>query len=313
MEKGSKKKAVKFDPSEYDYMDDMPLEGWIWEFVRRSDYYKEFHPKVSKLQGSSKKKDIAEVTALFKEFLDIHFPLMPLYPPDCKWSDVKLSPFGYHPHKTKLFPLKVVNLGIGYGVDRKYGEPISQLHPKITVKREEKNKRTVYIVDDYKSIEYSGLFKTKDGKSPVVIDIPEIEHPVEMLRKNIGKVHMVMALIDISSPKSINDLLKSLKRELVYWRKTLKLPKTIAAKTSKKKKDLLSENSIIWKDYLMIYDLNLQNNDDGLKKNDYSRIAKTLYPNEPNGYPDYSATKRVRKAHKTVTDLINDKYKDYLH
>lgn len=40
MKKGGKKKEPQFNPADYAYMDNMPLEGWIWEFIRRSPTYK---------------------------------------------------------------------------------------------------------------------------------------------------------------------------------------------------------------------------------------------------------------------------------
>jgi len=35
-EKGTEENQFRFDPSKYDYMDNLPIEGWIWEFIRRS-------------------------------------------------------------------------------------------------------------------------------------------------------------------------------------------------------------------------------------------------------------------------------------
>ena len=35
-----KKIENNFNPVDYDYMDSMPLEGWIWEFIRRSEKYR---------------------------------------------------------------------------------------------------------------------------------------------------------------------------------------------------------------------------------------------------------------------------------
>ncbi len=40
MEKEEKKKDIKFSPADYDYMDNMPLEGWMWEFIRRNPVYR---------------------------------------------------------------------------------------------------------------------------------------------------------------------------------------------------------------------------------------------------------------------------------
>lgn len=36
---GKEKKEIKFNPADYDYMDKMPFDGWVWEFIRRSASY----------------------------------------------------------------------------------------------------------------------------------------------------------------------------------------------------------------------------------------------------------------------------------
>lgn len=41
-----KKKEIEFNPADYDYMDKMPLEGWLWEVVRRNSKYKDFYNRV---------------------------------------------------------------------------------------------------------------------------------------------------------------------------------------------------------------------------------------------------------------------------
>jgi hypothetical protein len=37
--KKRQKKEIQFNPADYNYLDDMPLEGWIWEIIRRSEKY----------------------------------------------------------------------------------------------------------------------------------------------------------------------------------------------------------------------------------------------------------------------------------
>lgn len=50
---------------EYDYMDEMPLEGWMWEFIRRTKTYREV---LDYIQGQKGCDDIPScVVALFKE------------------------------------------------------------------------------------------------------------------------------------------------------------------------------------------------------------------------------------------------------
>ncbi len=37
------KEELKVNPDDYDYMDTLPLEGWIWEFIRRNSEYKKMY------------------------------------------------------------------------------------------------------------------------------------------------------------------------------------------------------------------------------------------------------------------------------
>lgn len=39
MEKEKEKKEVLFNPADYDYMKKMSYDGWMWEFIRRSENY----------------------------------------------------------------------------------------------------------------------------------------------------------------------------------------------------------------------------------------------------------------------------------
>ncbi len=38
--KQREKDAININPADYDYMDDMPLDGWFWEIIRRGEFYK---------------------------------------------------------------------------------------------------------------------------------------------------------------------------------------------------------------------------------------------------------------------------------
>ncbi len=51
MKKEKKKKEIEFNPADYDYMDNMPMAGWMWEFMRRSPDYRDIyeeHTQMSK-------------------------------------------------------------------------------------------------------------------------------------------------------------------------------------------------------------------------------------------------------------------------
>lgn len=43
--KKEKEKEIEFNPADYDYMDSIPLEGWVWEIIRRSSKYKNIYDR----------------------------------------------------------------------------------------------------------------------------------------------------------------------------------------------------------------------------------------------------------------------------
>lgn len=68
-QKEIEKKAERIR-EEYAYMDDIPLEGWIWEFIRRSPKYKEFFEKFRNL-SLKKNLILGEIHSLFDEYGEI--------------------------------------------------------------------------------------------------------------------------------------------------------------------------------------------------------------------------------------------------
>jgi hypothetical protein len=70
MKKEKKKEEIQFNPADYDYMDDMPLERWMWEFIRRSQDYRDFYEKWRKDSGKSVTEKNPDRIQLFKEYLE---------------------------------------------------------------------------------------------------------------------------------------------------------------------------------------------------------------------------------------------------
>lgn len=68
MKKGNKKKQIQSNPVyiQYAYMDKMPLEGWIWEFIRRSKSYRYEYEKVEEAVRNSV-EEIDKVINHFQE------------------------------------------------------------------------------------------------------------------------------------------------------------------------------------------------------------------------------------------------------
>lgn len=63
-----KRQKIELNPVDYNYMDDMPLEGWIWEIVRRGKTFADVYKKMEELFNSFKKMrsnyDLAEESIL---------------------------------------------------------------------------------------------------------------------------------------------------------------------------------------------------------------------------------------------------------
>lgn len=56
---GKEKVEININPAEYDYMDNMPLEGWIWEFIRRKKEYQAAYKEIEKVVLQSLKNKTA--------------------------------------------------------------------------------------------------------------------------------------------------------------------------------------------------------------------------------------------------------------
>jgi hypothetical protein len=76
MKKEKKKEEIQFNPADYDYMDDMPLEGWIWEFIRRGEAYRFQFKKLedSRKEISQMKMDkVFSLLSKIREEIDVVF------------------------------------------------------------------------------------------------------------------------------------------------------------------------------------------------------------------------------------------------
>ena len=102
-----KKKEIVFNPADYDYLDDpeMPLEGWVWEFERRSTAYRNAYTELIA-------KGKTSVTGLiFFEACE--------FDPSKKWREVD----HVTAYLSKANPVKVVNLKWGHVIPSDDSEP----------------------------------------------------------------------------------------------------------------------------------------------------------------------------------------------
>jgi hypothetical protein len=126
-------------------------------------------------------------------------------------------------------------------------------------------------------------------------------HPLGQRSEEVGKENIIMALIDISTPMNIDEILKDLKSQLLKWKKALNFPNPRGAKAPVEKENTIVKNAKIWKSYLIVYDL----------------IDKRMSPEEVSDtlaeYDElYSEVKNIKYHYKSAENLINFGYKKYI-
>lgn len=91
------KKKINFDPTAYAYMDTMPLLGWIWEFERRSEQYRNAY--AFRQNNPSKENSYKKGLVYFRS---------QGWDPDLKWNEVNnnIKPASV----LKYAPVKTANL-----------------------------------------------------------------------------------------------------------------------------------------------------------------------------------------------------------
>ena len=72
---GKEKEKVKFNPSDYDYMNNLPLEGWIWEFIRRNPEYRRLYSEIKKDPYRCKHPDFLLCEYGMEANRDYYYPL----------------------------------------------------------------------------------------------------------------------------------------------------------------------------------------------------------------------------------------------
>jgi hypothetical protein len=81
-----KREKIEFNPSDYDYMDNLQLAGWIWEVIRRSKEYHAFYEKLSKSTRKPRDQRNSQDDAIWKEYMEKYSPIFPKHPDDTrKW------------------------------------------------------------------------------------------------------------------------------------------------------------------------------------------------------------------------------------
>jgi hypothetical protein len=282
-EKGKEKKKIEFNPSDYDYMDKLPLLGWVWEFARRSSTQQNYWTEYQQLHKEFSEGRMSYLT--LGDFIEKNGPIgiyhLDSLNPSWKWDNQNNNSFTWACGLSTVYPLEVVNLA--------FKEPL-RIHNRVEAAfNPEKNEIVLSYQDE----------KTTD------------EHPLTIVQRNLMKENIMMALIDISAPMSVDDMLKLLKPHLVQWRKAVGVH-VRGAKTPKKNQHQLLQKARIWKSYLIVYDLVQQcllDNDEKVKgASCYKEVSNTLSKFEES----YSEEKTIENHYKAAEKMINGGYKKYL-
>lgn len=266
------RKEKGFNLSDYDYMDSMPLEGWIWEFIRRNkSYWKHF---------SLQKKDAT-------------------YPFDC------YGLYGLIPYRFYKYPSKNIDHKNFLLITKQLkGKEISattcyEYFPNPGKRYCDFGTRKPFIrgllnvkIHDFRNDSFRPDFDCNN---------PEYQKYCCTIVTNYLAIEddpLSTLYLGISLKARKEDIIKDIEGILKHYKKPLK---TKFAKTPKKNENLLIKNSNIWKSYLIVYDL-------VSKGSSYKNVSNKL--SEYN--ETYGSEKTIETHYKAAEKLINGDYKKHL-
>jgi hypothetical protein len=295
-----KEKKIAFKKSDYNYMTpDMPLIGWVWEFGRRSKEYQKywFKGRRSAVPGMSDK-----ISPFGHVYLN--------YDPSLKWSDLVEIYIRNITGLSKPYPVEAINLKWHSseepdpctGETRRCKGSID-LATGTFYPREKPKGLLPYAKTDVINSYQKRTMKLSYERSA----FQDNYHPLQHLSRNLGKENVVMFLVDISAPGSINNLLQPIKNEIFFWQKCLKFPKTRAAKTSKKNENKLIKEAKIWKSYLMVFDLKEQNE---LSFEEASTYLSEHF--DTKNVEQYGTARKVNRHYDAANAMINGGFRKLL-
>lgn len=279
------KEKVKFNPADYDYMDSMHLEGWIWEFIRRNRDYRWLYSEIKKEYPSKK------------------------YPKINKAFDFLLRDFGMEAvkHRPTMTPLPKEHFLI-------YQSPgVTDCFPNPYIKYNEfKQYKPVMLKGDIvRALIPPAIYKDTQMRINEPYKMPQhwINKDKQLSQKGLDLhhgdknfnyicVHTMTRVLEVFEMEDTIYLGISRYAELPDVKTELdKIYKNYVTPVSS-----VREMRKEWQYYLKAYDLNEE------KKYKPKDMAPHLYPKESNEYPDgYPVTKKISKQIQEAEKLINEK------
>lgn len=268
-----------FNPADYDYMDDMPLEGWIWEFIRRSQVYSIKLSQLEYVRDSLKqnnKAELIEYESKIKELLN-------------EIKDIGIE-------ARIMFGKNDSNLLKEWGDSHICFE---------IFKNKDNEKKGKYLMcipnPDFKFVEFPypvGAF-IPSARSWKFWPGFDLKSKIDILHDSVDPYYVCNELtIDkiedtlycgISRSSNIDDI----EKRLLPVIKSFLIPRKQRTRTDK------------WKYYFIVYDLTTQN----IRYKEIADLLRQEYPENINLFDE----KNIENYYKNALTLINGDYNKYLY
>lgn len=296
MGKERSKEEINFNPSDYDYLNKIPLEGWMWEFIRRNREYRRLYSEIKKPQS---KRD---------PFYGKHFDFFLRYFGMEATRDVDPStPLSKEHFLTSQLPGLLKKIKTKHSRSRR----VTEGFPNPDIKYNE-------FTEQYKPIILKGaivkalippsIYKASHWGINDPYQMPEhwINKDKQLSHTGLDMYHgdenfNYICVYAMTSALEVYEM-----EDTIYLgiSKYAELPDVKKKLGEIYKKYILHGASIRerrkeWYIYLIAYDL--------IEKYKEKDIANLLYPNEPNNYPDFSVSKKIRKHIQEAERLINER------
>ncbi len=273
------KEEIQFDPVEYEYMDDMPLVGWIWEFKRRNEQYRALYHEIVTAVGAYMSTN--SYLPILREMEGYHNKLAKSVLGGAAYPDYESNPKEHN----NIFVYAVSS------AMRKSDDVVLKY----------------YSYDPYINYDKADIKPVIDGVSSKLIGLAtydELTHREIALKSSKGNASFDDTISMISPGEKQDTIylgidkscsMAEIKQELDIILKPLLVPSKARARTSK------------WKYYLIVRDILVQTPSASIK--DISDALSAAYPE--NG--DLFDERNIESYNKNALALINGGYRKYCY